>query len=136
MKKEIVEVPVLSAAVRSLGVPLSLVTKAKGMVFVSGMPPFDIQTGELVRRHRNTDRNIAEGAAPLPRSGRHGNGERRRGKDLCSQCRFLQCDQPRLCQALSKKSALPHIRVGGGMADGAGGRSAHSGRERFQCPGV
>jgi len=49
MKKEIVEVPVLSAAVRSLGVPLSLVTKAKGMVFVSGMPPFDIQTGELVR---------------------------------------------------------------------------------------
>ena len=49
MKKEIVEVPVVSAAVRSLGVPLSLVTKAKGMVFVSGMPPFDIQTGELVR---------------------------------------------------------------------------------------
>ena len=28
MKKEIVEVPVLSAAVRALGVPLSLVTKA------------------------------------------------------------------------------------------------------------
>ena len=66
MKKEIVEVPVLSAAVRALGVPLSLVTKAKGMVFVSGMPPFDIQTGKLVRRHRNTDRNIAESTAPLP----------------------------------------------------------------------
>ena len=48
MKKEIVEVPVLSAAVRALGVPLSLVIKAKGMVFVSGMPPFDIQTGKLV----------------------------------------------------------------------------------------
>ena len=48
MKKEIVEVPVLSAAVRALGVPLSLVTRAKGMVFVSGMPPFDIKTGKLV----------------------------------------------------------------------------------------
>jgi 2-iminobutanoate/2-iminopropanoate deaminase len=49
MKKEIVEVPVLSAAVRALGVPLSLVTKANGMVFVSGTPPFDIQTGNFVR---------------------------------------------------------------------------------------
>ena len=48
MKKEIIEVPVLSAAVKALGVPLSLVTKARGMVFVSGMPPFDIQTGKLV----------------------------------------------------------------------------------------
>ncbi len=67
MKKEIIEVPVLFAAVKALvGVPLSLVTKAKGMVFVSGMPPFDIQTGKLVRRHRNTDRNIAESTAPLP----------------------------------------------------------------------
>jgi 2-iminobutanoate/2-iminopropanoate deaminase len=49
MKKEIIEVPGLSAAVRALGVPLSLVTKANGMVFVSGMPPLDIQTGKVVR---------------------------------------------------------------------------------------
>ena len=49
MKKEIIEVPVLSAAVRALGVPLSLVTKAAGLVFVSGTPPLDISTGRLVK---------------------------------------------------------------------------------------
>ncbi|BAB49631.1 RidA family protein [Mesorhizobium japonicum] len=49
MTKEIVEVPVLSAAVRALGVPLSLVTRAAGLVFVSGMPPLDLLTGKLVK---------------------------------------------------------------------------------------
>ncbi|WP_136622387.1 MULTISPECIES: RidA family protein [Mesorhizobium] len=49
MKKEIIEVPVLSAAVRALGVPLSLVTRAGGLVFVSGTPPLDISTGRLVK---------------------------------------------------------------------------------------
>jgi enamine deaminase RidA (YjgF/YER057c/UK114 family) len=49
MAKEIVEVPVLSGVVRKLGVPLSLVTKANGMVYVSGTPPFDVKTGQLVR---------------------------------------------------------------------------------------
>ncbi len=49
MMKEIVEVPVLSAAVRAMNVPLSLVTKGGGMVFVSGTPPLDIATGKLVK---------------------------------------------------------------------------------------
>lgn len=49
MDKEVIEVPVLSAAVRALGVPLSLVTKAAGLVFVSGTPPLDISTGKLVK---------------------------------------------------------------------------------------
>ncbi|GGF08275.1 enamine deaminase RidA [Aliidongia dinghuensis] len=49
MGKEIVEVPVLSAAVRAMGVPLSLVTRGGGLVFVSGTPPLDIETGKLVR---------------------------------------------------------------------------------------
>ena len=49
MTKEIVEVPVLSAAVRALGVPLSLVTKGAGLVFVSGTPPLDLSTGKLVK---------------------------------------------------------------------------------------
>lgn len=47
--KEIIEVPVLSAAVRKIGVPLSLVTKGAGLVFLSGTPPLDIATGALVR---------------------------------------------------------------------------------------
>ena len=49
MPKEIVEVPVLSQVVRDIGVPLSVVTKANGFVFVSGTPPFDLQTGKLVK---------------------------------------------------------------------------------------
>ncbi|MER9697076.1 RidA family protein [Mesorhizobium sp. M0146] len=49
MTKEIVEVPVLSAAVRAPGVPLSLVTKGAGLVFVSGTPPLDLSTGKLVK---------------------------------------------------------------------------------------
>jgi enamine deaminase RidA (YjgF/YER057c/UK114 family) len=49
MNKEIVEVPVLSDGVRKVGIPLSVVTKANGFVFVSGTPPFDLDTGGFVR---------------------------------------------------------------------------------------
>ncbi len=49
MKREIIEVPVLSAAVRAIGLPLSLVTRGAGLVFVSGTPPLDISTGALVK---------------------------------------------------------------------------------------
>ena len=49
MKKEIIEVPVLSPMMRVLGVPCSSVTRANGFVFVSGTPPIDIQTGKIVR---------------------------------------------------------------------------------------
>jgi 2-iminobutanoate/2-iminopropanoate deaminase len=49
MARQIIEVPGLSAAVRSMGVPLSLVTKGGGLVFVSGMPPLDLATGKLVK---------------------------------------------------------------------------------------
>lgn len=49
MKKQIVEVPVLSDAVRAMGVPLSLVTRGGGLVFVSGTPPLDVATGRLVK---------------------------------------------------------------------------------------
>lgn len=54
MSKEIVEVPVLSQGVRNVGVPLSLVTKANGFVFVSGTPPFDLETGKFVRGDTET----------------------------------------------------------------------------------
>ncbi len=59
MKKEIVEVPVLSAAVRAMGVPLSLVTKGAGLVFVSGTPPLDIATGKLVRGDIETQTEVS-----------------------------------------------------------------------------
>jgi enamine deaminase RidA (YjgF/YER057c/UK114 family) len=47
--KEIIEVPVLSDAVRRLGLPLSVVTRAGGMVYVSGTAPLDLATGDLVK---------------------------------------------------------------------------------------
>ena len=49
MAKDVIEVPVLSERVRKAGVPLSVVTKANDMVYVSGTPPFDLVTGALVR---------------------------------------------------------------------------------------
>lgn len=43
-----IEVPVLSQAIRDLCVPLSLAVEAGGMVFISGIPPIDCTTGEIV----------------------------------------------------------------------------------------
>lgn len=43
-----IEVPVLSQAIRDLGVPLSLAVEASGFVFISGIPPIDCRTGEIV----------------------------------------------------------------------------------------
>lgn len=45
--RRIVEVPVLSAALRDMNVPLSPVTAGGGLVFVSGMPPLDLDSGKL-----------------------------------------------------------------------------------------
>jgi 2-iminobutanoate/2-iminopropanoate deaminase len=47
--REVIEVPVLSDTVRKIGVPLSLVTRGAGLVFVSGTPPLDTTTGALVK---------------------------------------------------------------------------------------
>lgn len=49
MEKEIVEIPVISDVLRKLGVPLSPVVRANGFLFVSGMPPLDPTTGQLVK---------------------------------------------------------------------------------------
>lgn len=43
-----IDVPVLSQAIRKLGVPLSLAVTADGLVFISGIPPIDIDSGELI----------------------------------------------------------------------------------------
>jgi reactive intermediate/imine deaminase len=49
MPKETFRVGKLSEAIEKLKVPLSPVVRANGFVFVSGQPPLDQKTGELVR---------------------------------------------------------------------------------------
>ncbi|AZV20639.1 RidA family protein [Mesorhizobium sp. M7A.F.Ce.TU.012.03.2.1] len=49
MKKEIIEVPVMSDKVRALGLPCSTAVRANGFVFISATPPVDMVTGEMVR---------------------------------------------------------------------------------------
>ncbi len=48
-KKEVFSVGKLSESIDSRKIPLSAVTRANGFVFVSGLPPVDWKTGELVR---------------------------------------------------------------------------------------
>lgn len=69
MDKEIIEVPVMSAKVRSLGLPCSTAVRANGFVFISATPPVDGDRRDGARRHQ--DRGVAEGAETLPGSGWH-----------------------------------------------------------------
>lgn len=48
MPRETVHVPGISEAIEAAGVPLVPVTRANGFVFVSGMPPLDLEEGGFV----------------------------------------------------------------------------------------
>lgn len=47
MAKEVLQVPVISDGLKKANVPLSPVVRANGFLFVSGMPPMDVETGEI-----------------------------------------------------------------------------------------
>ncbi len=65
MKKEIIEVPVLSEMMRKLGVPCNSVTRANGFVFVSGTPPVDMVSGKIVRGDIETQTEASLNAVRL-----------------------------------------------------------------------
>ena len=49
MKKETFQLGKMSEVIKANRAPISAVTKGGGLVFISGLPPFDLATGELVR---------------------------------------------------------------------------------------
>jgi 2-iminobutanoate/2-iminopropanoate deaminase len=49
MEKQIGQIPGLSEVFNKTNVPLSPVVRANGFLFVSGLPPFDPKTGNLVQ---------------------------------------------------------------------------------------
>ncbi|MGD0848321.1 RidA family protein [Bradyrhizobium sp.] len=49
MKREAIRVEPLSSYLAKRGAPISPVTRGGGMVFVTGFPPFDPDSGEILR---------------------------------------------------------------------------------------
>lgn len=49
MKHNIIEVPVVSEAIRRLGAPTSALTQIGSTLYTCGMPPIDLRTGEIMK---------------------------------------------------------------------------------------
>ena len=48
-KREILEVPVVSEAIRRLGAPTSALVRSGNVIAAGGMPPVELETGSIVK---------------------------------------------------------------------------------------
>jgi 2-iminobutanoate/2-iminopropanoate deaminase len=48
MRRQVIDVPVISQAIRRLGAPTSALVRAGDLLFTCGMPPIDCVTGDIV----------------------------------------------------------------------------------------
>lgn len=70
MRREIIEVPVISEAIRRLGAPTSALARVGDLLFTCGMPPIDVTTGEIVSGDIETQTRAAmEALAVMLRHG-------------------------------------------------------------------
>lgn len=59
MDRTIIDVPVISAGLRRLGAPVSALVRSGGMLYTCGMPPIDLNSGEIVRGDITTQTRAA-----------------------------------------------------------------------------
>src|SRR5258708_23366412 len=71
MQREIIRVEPIDSNFEKWGAPVSTCTRAGNMVFVSGMPPFDPETGEILV-HAPFERQVELIAWEFPRLCRGG----------------------------------------------------------------
>ena len=73
MEREIIRVEPFDTNFEKWGAPVSVCTRAGDMVFMSGMPPFDPDTGELLQHapfERQAERILEQMKTALEAAGR------------------------------------------------------------------
>lgn len=59
MQRQVIEVPVISEAIRRLGAPTSALVRSGNLLFTCGMPPVDIRSGDIVQGDITTQTHAA-----------------------------------------------------------------------------
>ncbi|WP_442772124.1 RidA family protein [Paenirhodobacter enshiensis] len=59
MDRTIIEVPVISDTLRRIGAPVAALVRANGMLYTCGMPPIDLQTGDIVSADIETQTRLS-----------------------------------------------------------------------------